>query len=251
MPKPKLILYSKEIKTCSCYDRIFNSEFELIVTETEEEFLRTFAATNADVAVLCFCFAEEKDVEELLRLQALSGPLPALVCSQAYNPNFIRLAAQRGADHFLLCDMNVNKIQELIFVALRGSGLRHFLESCCPGSLNASPYVAKMINEITHAFPHRLTTSELAQRLGVSARRLQMICHEAFGKSLTHLIRRIVVYQALNMMKSTKLDNTEIALQLGYSEESSLARIFRKELGYNASEARKRLSQQSPEELLI
>ncbi len=222
----------------------------MVITETEEKFLRKTADINADVAVLCFCFAQEKDVEELLRLEALSGPLPVLVCSQTYNPNFIRLAAQRGADHFLLCDMEVEKIQELIFAALRGSGLRGFLESCCPGSLASSPYVGKIINEIAHAFPHRFTTSELSQRLGVTARRLQMICREAFGKPFTHLMRRILVYQALNMMKNTNLDNTEIALQLNYSDESSLARIFRKELGYSATEARKRLAEHSPEELL-
>ena len=63
-------------------------------------------------------------------------------------------------------------------------------------------------------------------------------------------MRRIWVYQALNMMQNTNLDNTEISLQLNYSDETSLARIFRKELGYNPTEARKRLIRYSPEELL-
>jgi transcriptional regulator GlxA family with amidase domain len=54
----------------------------------------------------------------------------------------------------------------------------------------------------------------------------------------------------LNMMKNTNLDNYEIAFQLNYSDESSLARIFRKELGYNPTVARKHLVTRSPEELL-
>ncbi len=63
-------------------------------------------------------------------------------------------------------------------------------------------------------------------------------------------MRRIWVYQALNLMQNTNLDNTEISLQLNYSDENSLARIFRKELGFTPSEARQRLTKQTPEELL-
>jgi transcriptional regulator GlxA family with amidase domain len=194
----------------------------------------------------------EKDVEELVQLEALAGPVPVLACTKTHNPNFVCLAAQQGVDHFLHCDMEVDKIRQLILAAIRGSGLQSFLEFCCPGSLASSPYVKKMVNEIVHSFPHRLTTSELSERLGISTRRLQMICQEAFGKSFTRLMRRIWVFHALNLMKSTSLDNTEIALELDYSDVSDLARIFRKELGYNPTEARKRLSRtkKSPKELL-
>jgi AraC-like DNA-binding protein len=205
---------------------------------------------NADVAVLCFCSAKEEDAETLSRLHVLLGPIPVLACSKAHNPNFIRLAAQRGVDHFLLCDMEVDKIRQLIFTAIRGTGLRSFLEFCCPGSQTSSPYVNKMIDEIMYTFPHRLKTSELAPRLGITPRRLQMVCRLAFGKTFTHLMRQIWVYHALNLMKNTNLDNTEIAMQLDYSDTSSLARIFRKELGYSPSETRKRLTLYSPEELL-
>lgn len=52
-------------------------------------------------------------------------------------------------------------------------------------------------------------------------------------------------------MQKTTLDNVEIAQQLNYSEESSLARDFRKELGYSPTEARKRLTVQSPGALLL
>ncbi len=53
------------------------------------------------------------------------------------------------------------------------------------------------------------------------------------------------------MMKHTNLDNTEIALQLNYSEETSMARDFRKEIGLSPTEARKRLTSQSPVELFL
>lgn len=250
MQKPNLFVFGKELSSCSCYRRIFNHEFEIVATDTHEEFLRRIGYNKTDVSVLCYCSAEEKDIEEISSLKALTGPIPVVICSKAYNPNFIRLATQQGIEHFLLCDMEEIEIRKLLLKAIRGNGLRSFIEFCCPGSLAASPYVPKMIDEIVHAFPHRLTTRELSGRLGITSRRLQMICRETFGKTFTHLIRRILVYQALNMMQNTNFDNTEIALQLNYSDENSLARIFRKELGYNPTEARKRLIKHSPEELL-
>lgn len=52
------------------------------------------------------------------------------------------------------------------------------------------------------------------------------------------------------MMQYSSLDNQEIAMQLNYTEESSMARDFRKDLGYSPAEARLRLTHVTPEELL-
>ncbi|MDZ7405359.1 MAG: BNR repeat-containing protein, partial [candidate division KSB1 bacterium] len=85
-------------------------------------------------------------------------------------------------DRFLLCDMPEEKIRDLIYEAIQGGGLKTFLETCCPGSLS-TPYVRRMIDEIVHAFPHRMTEPEMAKRLGISQRWLQKTCRQAFGKT--------------------------------------------------------------------
>jgi AraC-like DNA-binding protein len=216
----------------------------------EEDFVKKIRRSNADAAVLCFCSAEEKDVDLLSRLNSLAGPIPVLACNKTYNPNFVSLAAQQGVRHFLLCDMENNRIWNLISTAIREETLQSFLESCWPGCLTASPYAGKMINELVNAFPSRLSTVELSRQLGIGDRTVQMICQQTFGMTCTRLMRWISIYHALTMMKNTDLDNTEIAIQLQYSDQSSLARIFRKELGYSPGEARRRLAMQSPETLL-
>ncbi len=109
MSKPRLILFSQELPDCACYDRIFHGEFETEITETEGEFTRRIQQVPAEASVVCFCSASEKDVEELLRLDALSGPLPVLTCSRTLNPDFVRSAAQHGVDRFLLRDMRGRK----------------------------------------------------------------------------------------------------------------------------------------------
>lgn len=250
MPVPKLILYSSTFSTCPCHKWMFSREFELNITQTRQEFLLNIKNINADVIVLCFCTAEEKDIEDLLHLEAFSGPIPVLVCSKTYNPNFVRLAAQRGIDHFLLCDMDKSKIHKLILQAIQFGGLRKLLEGWNKCVHNHSYHANEIINEIIHAFPNYLTVRILSQKIGITSRMLQLVCKSVFGTSFTLILRRIKVYQALKLMKCTNFDNTEIAIQLNYSDENSLARIFRKELKFNPNEARKLLANFSPEALL-
>ncbi len=188
------------------------------------------------------------EANHLLPLISHANHLPVLTCTKTLDSDFIRLAVRHGADRFLLCNMETEKIRAILFEAIQGGGLREFLQSSCQSTV--SPHVRKMIETIIHAFPYRLHESEMAQRLGISRSWVQKLCRQASGLAFTRLMRRLWVYQALRLMQRTTLDNVEIALQLHYSEESSLARDFRKELGYNPTEARKRLAEQSPEALL-
>lgn len=225
-------------------------EFATDVVGTETEFSERLGLMRTDAAVLCFCSARDVSVDELMCLVAAAGPIPTLACCRNYNPSFIHLAASRGVTRFLLCEMEAEAIRKFVSRTIRVGGLRELLESHSPGGLRSSPHMGKLVSDIVQTFPRRLTIDEASQRLGIKARRLQTICREAFGRSFTHLLRLIRVHHALTTMQNTRLDNTEIALRLGYEDESSLARIFRKELGYSPSEARRRLAGQTPNQLL-
>jgi len=250
MSKHKIILFCLERSNCPYHDRIFNDEYELITANTEEEFFAYIHTVPADAAVICFCSACEEDVKNVLRLDALTGPVPLLTCSKTLNPEFIRKAAQRGAARFLVCDMGAEKIKAIINDAIRDNGLKEYVEERWPDSLESSPYTRKILDEIIHIFPHRMKVEEFAERLGIDRGWLHKLCKEAFGIPFTALLRSIWVHQALQMMQHTNLDNIDIAMQLDYSEESSMAREFRKELGCCPNEARLRLNEQSPKEIL-
>lgn len=250
MSKHKLILFSPELPDCPWHDRIFNDEYETTTANTEEEFFTKINNEPADAAVICCCSAREEEVENILRLDALTGPIPVLTCSRSLNPEFIRKGAQRGASRFLVCEMELEKIKDIIHDAIRDTGLREYLETRWPDSMDSSPYIVKLIDEIIHVFPHRMKVGEFAARLGIDRGWLYKLCKENFGIPLTTLLRSVWVHQAMRMMQHTNLDNMDIALQLDYSEESSMAREFRKELGYSPTEARAHLTKHSPEELL-
>lgn len=250
MPASKLILYSQELPDCPCYQNLFAREFETHVTRREAEFRDRLREQAADAVVLCFCSAKEADSPVLLRLAALAGPIPVLACFKTYNPDFVHRAAEGGMTNFLLCDMPKDQIEKFVQRAIRENALQGFLGSYRFPRLEYSPHSTRLIHEIVRSFPQRLTVRELSRRLGITTRRVQSVCRKTFGRSFTHLMRLIWVYHALTLMRNTRFDNVEIALELNYGDESSLARIFRKELGYGPTEARRRLARGTPEELL-
>lgn len=250
MPKPKIVIFSPKISECSCWERLFNTEFEANPVRSEIDFIKKAREEAIDAAVICLCSAQESDVNKLVQLEALTGTIPVLTCSENLNLDFIKNAARQGVSRFLLCTMEKEKIRDIIIEAIKYGGLKEFLESYYRERLSSSPHVRRIVNELAHSFPQRLSATELSQRLGISRSWLYRICQQAFRRSYSGFIRQIWVYQALRMMKQTGFDNTEIAFHLNYSEESSMARDFRKELGINPSNARQRLIKQTTEELI-
>lgn len=250
MPKPKLIIFSPKISGCSCWERLFNTEFEANPVRSEIDFIKKAREEIIDAAVICFCSAQESDITKFVQLEAIAGSIPVLTCSENLNFDFIKNAARQGVNRFLQCTMEKEAIQDIVFEAIKYGGLKEFLESYYRESLSSSPHVRRIVNELVHSFPQRLSVTELSQRLGIGRSWLHRICQQVFRRSYSQFIRQIWVYQALRMMKQTGFDNTEIALHLNYSEESSMARDFRKELGITPSAARLHLAQKTPEQLI-
>ena len=250
MSKHRILLFCPEQKKCIYHNFIFNREYEILATKIEEKFLNYLKKLQVDAAIICFYSANVQDVEKLMSLDALTGPIPVLTCSKDLNPEFIRIAAQRGISRFIVSDMGVEKVKDIIIDAIRNHGLKEFLNKHFLNGNDHSPYICKLIDEIVYNFPHRLNVTESANKLGIDRGWLCKLCKQTCGKSPTSLLRAIWVYQALRMMQRTNLDNLDIALHLNYTERSSMTRDFHKELGCSPSEARVLLTNHSPEELL-
>ena len=250
MSKHIILLFCPEQKACIYQNCIFKKEYEILTTNIEDKFLTYLKNIPVDAAIICFYSADVRNVEKLLSLDALTGPIPVLACSKDLNTEFIRIAAQRGISRFIVSDMGVEKVKDIIKDAIRNHGLKEFLKEHFLKGTDVSPYICKLIDEIVYNFPHRLNVTESANKLGIDRGWLCKLCKQTFGKSPTCLLRTIWVHQALRMMKHTNLDNLDIALHLNYTEQSSMARDFHKELGCNLSEARMLLTNKSPEDLV-
>jgi len=252
MNKPKLIIYSQQISECPFFvpPSGIKTDFITEVVGTSEELLNKIKTFNADAVLVCFCQAEEKDAVELLRLDVLTNLVPLIACSRTDSSDFVCAASKNGADYFINCSEEKEKIVSTINKIIQHGGIKKFFEYFYQDSFTLSSYTNKIIKIILNTFPNRLHENEFARQLGVTPRWIRKLCNQAFKIKFSKLMRRIWVYQALRLVKLTNFDNGEIALLLNYSEEGSMVRDFRKELGYSPTKARELLMNYNPEDML-
>src|SRR3989304_1571910 len=109
MARPKVIVYSRELPDCPRYKNII-AYFDILLADSEEDFWEKISSHPADAALVCLCSATEKDVADVLRLEAMTGLVPLIVCSKALGADFVRQAAQQGFSRFFLCTRDADKI---------------------------------------------------------------------------------------------------------------------------------------------
>lgn len=94
MLRPKIVLFSQDLRRCHCYHGIFHNEFEVHFIDTVDAFVKKTTDGDADVAVICFCSASEQEAEHLLPAVSHANRLPVLTCTKTLDPDFIQMAAQ-------------------------------------------------------------------------------------------------------------------------------------------------------------
>ncbi len=99
----------------------------------------------------------------------------------------------------------------------------------------------------------RFGVSELATEMGMSRSNLLRKIKSQSGLSVSQFIRQVRIEEAMEMLKQTSLNVSEVAFKVGFSSTSYFIKCFREHYGYPPGEAGKReggsgsdLSQQSP-----
>lgn len=89
-----------------------------------------------------------------------------------------------------------------------------------------------------YSLPNPVT--ELVKRSGLSERNFLRRFRRATGQSPTEYIQILRVEEAKQMLETTELAIEQIALEIGYTEPSSLRSAFRKHVGITAREYRRK-----------
>ncbi len=109
----------------------------------------------------------------------------------------------------------------------------------------------KILDEAINCLPNKLDENYISKKFNISKRWLQQECKKAYNISYKKLFRILRIYYAINLLYKTNLDNTQIAIEVSYTEESSMARDFRVVIGMNPGDVRIMLARMSPKELLL
>lgn len=77
-----------------------------------------------------------------------------------------------------------------------------------------------------------------AEKLFMSSRNLNLICHNILHKSVSEIIETRKLIEAKNLLVSTNKTVSEIGFELGYNEKSYFSNVFRKKSGQTPTEFR-------------
>ena len=235
-----ILQYIDKSVSCSNIPGYLKSGNKILVVRKQEKIVELVKCHNIDVIIYCCCSASESELKTFLKIKKEVHPTPIIVCSTFPDPQMISELTLQGIENFMLCSMSRDRIRSVLKKAIQNNDMRLTIEELLLPS-SYSPYKNDIIFSITHTSPSHLNIKKLASTLDISVRWTQTIIKNIFGMTLTQLKRKLITNQAVSLMKATKMDNTEIALKIGYSDENSLYRIFRKELGYGPNQAREHL----------
>lgn len=77
-----------------------------------------------------------------------------------------------------------------------------------------------------------------AEKLFMSSRNLNLICHNILEQSVSEIIETRKLIEAKNLLISTEKTISEIAYELGYKENSYFSNVFKKKSGQSPTEFR-------------
>lgn len=110
------------------------------------------------------------------------------------------------------------------------------IELLCPDSPEEKNVLKNSLNDrrleialqfIQNNLQADLTSPQVAEHLGISARHLNRLCHTIYGCSINQLILRERMEKAKLLLESTSFSLTDISEMLGYSSVYAFIRAFK------------------------
>lgn len=100
------------------------------------------------------------------------------------------------------------------------------------------PFI-KFLQLLDENYRQPLSVSFYAEKLFMSNRNLNLICHRILQKSVSEIILTRKLIEAKNLLMTTKKSIAEIGFELGYSEKAYFSNVFKKKTGQTPSDFRK------------
>jgi AraC-like DNA-binding protein len=251
--KYKLLFYVPENNTCKCICSLLEKEFSVHRYTNEDPFLeklrQSLDVDKKSVGIICLNNGDSNKIKEFLRIESFTGSVPVFCCTRELKADFMLQAIRKGIRRFLSPGLKIEIVNSLVNEEIERDILTEFVELSFPGCFARTVYARKILNIIINNFPVRLAEKDMANDLDISIDWLQDRCKKTFLIPYTHLKQTIWVYAALRLLYRTGLDTTTIALQLKYSDLSSMDRDFRKVLGKPPHKMKIELQGANPEKL--
>ena len=125
--------------------------------------------------------------------------------------------------------------------------LREFIDNHFAGYNKDILYLNEAMNIIEAVLPQSISEEEIAERIKRKKKTVQRIFIKAFGVNYKQLIAAYRIYCSLILLSEARLDITETAIKLNYSDLSSMDRDFKKVLGITPCKVKAELKNTDPD----
>ena len=82
---------------------------------------------------------------------------------------------------------------------------------------------------------------ELCQKVGMSRTQLHNKIRALTGHSTSHFIKKVRIHQATHLLRTSEMNISEVALEVGVESLPYFTKIFTKEMGLSPSKYREKL----------
>jgi YesN/AraC family two-component response regulator len=91
-----------------------------------------------------------------------------------------------------------------------------------------SSQIKKILSFIEAQYHESITVERIAEEVYVSPSRLSHIIKDKLGITLTECISKVRVDKAKNLLREKELPISQIALEVGYPDQSYFTKVFKK-----------------------
>ncbi len=102
----------------------------------------------------------------------------------------------------------------------------------------ADPRILTVLAAMASSLDEEIERAALAGMAGLSIRQLERVFHDRVGESLGRHYRRLRLEEARQLLRTTRLPVTSVALAAGFKSSSHFARVFTSHYGHRPSDER-------------
>lgn len=223
---------------------------EVFEFESAETALNNLAQNQPDLIIVDLNMSGMSGLDfiKILKYSESTSHISCIMISSENDSQIINAAYQNGVDDYIIKPFDKNillqkisnffhqqKIQILKLLQTPGSDISNLTEN----PLNKE-FMQKIITIIeTHITSDQLNADFLCQQMAMSRASLYRKLFTLTGQSVNDFIRTIRLQKSIELIKSKKLNVSEVAYEVGFSSLSYFTNSFKKHFGFSPSEVLK------------
>lgn len=160
---------------------------------------------------------------------------------------YAQKAINLGVTRFILKPSSMEELEEAISAMVQNLKAKKILpESSAKEYSDSERYdneasnfiVNHAIKYIEQNYPHKISLSEVAEKVYVSQWHLSKLLNKHMGQNFSEILNNVRIKEAQKLLRDPSLRIGDIAEKVGFIDMAHFSRVFKKNIGISANEFR-------------